>query len=182
MRTIVGLFVTAALAIATLPARGQEAGSPPTQVSRPEGAVAPEGRVAEASFTTGIVDRAPVDTITTLSDDRRKIFYFTDVRDMTGQTVTHRWEFNDQVMAEVPFEIRGPRWRIYSSKTLEPVWLGEWRASTVDASGRVLSSNTFSYTRAAPQARFPQPDESGGSAPASGGSVPDPVAPASPEE
>ena len=64
---------------------------------------------------------------------------------MAGETVTHRWEYNGQVMAEVDFQIGGPRWRVYSSKTMMHDWVGDWKVSVVDEDGSPLSVNTFSY-------------------------------------
>ena len=89
-----------------------------------------------------------------------RIYYFTEIRDMAGQTVTHRWEHDGQVMAEVPFEVGGDRWRVYSSKNLEPSWTGEWKASVVDGSGATLSANTFTYNKAeqAPEAPAASPE------------------------
>lgn len=104
------------------------------------------GSVARATFTTAVQDREPVDSISTLTNDGSKVYYFTEIHDMSGQTVTHRWQYNGEVMAEVQFDIGGPRWRIYSSKTLMPYWLGNWEVSVVDESGNPLSVNTFSYT------------------------------------
>jgi hypothetical protein len=51
-------------------------------------------------------------------------------------------------MAEVPFEIGGQRWRVFSSKNLAPSLTGEWKVSVLDASGSALSSNTFAYSQA----------------------------------
>jgi hypothetical protein len=104
------------------------------------------GREARATLTTAVVDREPVDSISTLSNDVSQLYYFTEIQGMAGQTVTHRWEYNGQIMAEVSFDIGGPRWRVYSSKRLQPGWLGDWKVSVVDASGNALSVNTFFYT------------------------------------
>ncbi len=157
--------------VAAEPALSPVAAEPEFEVSTAEGAAPVEGYIENSTFTTAVVDRVPEDTINTLGNDQDQIFYFTDVRDMTGQTLTHRWEFNGQVMAEVHFEIGGPRWRIYSSKTLEPSWLGDWTATAIDSSGLMLSSNTFSYTlpKPPPQAIAPE------------GTVPSPASPAMPE-
>ncbi len=106
------------------------------------------GRVDRATFTTAVVDREPQDTVETLTNDTSRIYYFTEIHDMEGATVTHQWSFNGQVVAEVPFEIGGPRWRLYSSKNMDPMWLGEWTASVTDASGNVLASHSFAYTAA----------------------------------
>ncbi len=105
-------------------------------------------RVARATFTTGVVDREPQDAIRTLSNDNVEIFFFSEILDGAGATITHRWEWNGQMMAEVPFEVGGPRWRIFSSKKLNPTWLGEWTVSLVDAAGQVLSRESFQYAEA----------------------------------
>lgn len=111
---------------------------------------APTARVARATFTTGVVDREPQDSIRSLSNDNVEIFFFSEIRDGSGATIIHRWEWNGQMMAEVPFEVGGPRWRIFSSKTLDPTWLGEWTVLLVDAAGQVLSRESFRYTEAEP--------------------------------
>ena len=106
------------------------------------------GDVARAVFTTGIHDREPVDQVTTMTTDKDKIYFFTEIRNMSGHTVKHRWEYNGKTMAEVEFSVGGPRWRVWSSKTLLPQWTGEWKASVVDESGNVLSESTFTYSEA----------------------------------
>ena len=108
----------------------------------------PAGWIARAALTSAVEDREPVDSLTSLSNDSTVLYYFTEVRDMAGQTVKHRWEYGDEVMAEVEFEIGGPRWRVYSSKNLQPGWTGDWKVSVLDAAGNPLSVNTFAYTEA----------------------------------
>jgi hypothetical protein len=133
------------------------------------------GEVARAVLTTAVVEREPGEPVSTLSNDHDRIYFFTELNGLEGATVTHRWEWNGQVMAAVPFEVGGPRWRVYSSKNLEPVWLGEWTVSVIDASGQVLASGRFTYALPSPGA-VPDP------------AVPDPapadpdVAPAAPDE
>lgn len=111
-----------------------------------------QGTVARASISSDIQGREPTDSLKQLENTNDKVFYFTELRDLAGQTITHRWEHNGKVMAEVPFQIGGPRWRIFSSKNLDPSWTGEWKVSVVTASGETLSVNTFDYTAAATDA------------------------------
>ena len=106
------------------------------------------GYVKRASFTTAVKNREPRNKISVLRNDKQKIYYFTDLRGMAGQTVTHRWKYNGKVMAKIKFKVKGQRWRVYSSKWLERRWLGTWTASVVDRSGRTLSTTTFSYAKA----------------------------------
>ncbi len=107
------------------------------------------GQVTQAVFTTGIQNLEPVNNISTLTNNHRHIYFFTVLSHMTGQTITHRWVYEGKVMAEVKFKVGGPRWRVYSRKTLDPAWLGEWQASVVDASGVTLGVSTFEYAAAA---------------------------------
>ena len=66
---------------------------------------------------------------------------------MAGQSVTHRWEYNGKIILEVPIKVGTSRWRAYSTKTLFPSWVGEWKVSVVDAAGGTLSVNTFTYLK-----------------------------------
>ncbi len=118
-----------------------------TAASDQTASATPAGSVARAVFTQGINDREPIDAVSTVSNDANQIYYFTELKDMAGQTVTHRWEYNGKVMAEVPFNVGSDRWRTYSSKNLDPLWLGEWKVSVVDAAGSTINVNTFTYTQ-----------------------------------
>jgi hypothetical protein len=145
---------------ATVPAADpapQETATPAASEATPETAPAQTGTVARATFTRGIEDREPVDSISTLSNDAGKVYYFTELRDMAGQTVTHRWEHNGKVMAEVPFTVNGSRWRVFSSKNLDQSWLGEWKVSVVNEAGATLAVNTFTYEKAAAAPAMEQP-------------------------
>ncbi len=106
-----------------------------------------EGSIAKGVFTTEIVDREPVDEIDSLYTDVTTIFFFTDIRNMQGKTVLHRWVHEGQVRAEVSFEVGGPRWRVYSSKNLAEEWLGNWKAEVLDSEGNRLHEAEFVYLK-----------------------------------
>ena len=110
-------------------------------------AMAISGEVARALFTRKVKDLEPVDNISVLSNDITRITYFTEIVGMAGQTITHRWEYNGKVLLEKKLEVGSSHWRAYSSKTLDPAWLGEWKASVVDAAGGTLCVNTFTYLK-----------------------------------
>ena len=101
--------------------------------------------VARGQFTTDVMDREPVDYVETLSTDARQVKYFTELNDMQGQTVTHQWVYNDSVMFEKLFEVGGPRWRVWTSKSLQPGWSGIWYVNTLDQEGNVLMTQSFTY-------------------------------------
>ena len=133
----------------------EELGTPTTEAAEAAGETAePEappvaastGSVVRATFTTDVLEREPQNEITTLENDHPLVFYFTELRGMTGRTVTHRWEFAGEVKAETSYAVGGPRWRVFSSKNLDPTWLGEWTVTVVDDTGRELRSDRFTYT------------------------------------
>ncbi len=154
-----GRFTGSWLAVAALAAAPLAAGSPALdeapgaraatgERSAAPAAEATHGWVERAALTESVVDREPQGRMKQLTNDRDRVFYFTDVRDMTGETLVHRWERNGELVVEVPLAIGGPRWRTYSTKQLDPSALGDWTVSAIDASGRVLSSDGFSYVEA----------------------------------
>ena len=103
---------------------------------------------AIAQFTTGITDREPNDQISFIENDVRTVFFFSDLRNLTGEVVTHRWSYEGRVIASVPFEVRGPRWRVWSSKEMKPEWTGDWTVEILKTDGEVVAAETFSYTEA----------------------------------
>ncbi len=109
----------------------------------------PMGRVARASFTTEVVAREPQDSIESLGNENTRIIFFTELHGAQGQTVFHVWDREGTEMARVAFEVGGSRWRIYSTKNLEPSWLGQWTVRVEDADGRELHRAGFSYVSTA---------------------------------
>lgn len=105
--------------------------------------------VAQAQFTTAVNNRVPADNITSLDNSHNQVFFFTALKDAAGQTITHRWQYNGQTMAEVKFEPKANHWRVWSSKMLMPSQTGTWTVEVLDGSGNVLASKTLDYTAAA---------------------------------
>lgn len=144
-----GAVVSAWIVALPLPALAQAPAAPAAGTAAQTQGAAPaaeDAHVARAVFTTGIKDREPVDSVTTVSGTQTKVYFFTEIRGLSGHTVTHRWEFGGKPMASVEFHIGGPRWRVWSSKTLLPRWKGDWQVAVVDQDGKVLDTKTFSYT------------------------------------
>ena len=105
------------------------------------------GSVIRSIFTTSIQDREPIDKLEK-SAEAERVFYFTELRDMSGQTAIHRWEFDGKVVAEVKFSVRGPRWRVWSSKSFTPGWAGDWKVSVLNGAGETISEELISMATA----------------------------------
>ncbi len=106
------------------------------------------GEVARAQFTSAIEAREPVDEVTVLGNNVNKVYFFSELRNLQGETITHRWIYAGKVMAEISFNVGGPRWRVNSSKTLLPGWTGKWTVAVVDSTGALLSEDSFQYIEA----------------------------------
>ncbi len=98
----------------------------------------PHENISNAEFAMEIKDRTPLNIIEELDNSFGKIYFFTNIRNLQGQSIRHRWIYKNKVMAEVEFDINGPRWRVWSSKNLWPTWLGEWSVEVLNANSEVL--------------------------------------------
>jgi hypothetical protein len=102
-------------------------------------------RVARAQFTSAIEDREPVDQVVIVSPPVEEVFFFSDVRHMQGDTVTHNWRYRGALVSQVSFEVGGPRWRVFSKQSLKPGEFGEWSVTVTDGSGWPLYTELFRY-------------------------------------
>jgi hypothetical protein len=111
----------------------------------------PDAYVARAQFTTAVVDREPVDQVMELDAQADRIYFFTDLRNLQGRTITHRWEFEGKILSEVHFKVGGPRWRVYSAKSLNLGETGKWTVFVLDESGWPLHATIFKHGEAMDQ-------------------------------
>jgi len=102
-----------------------------------------KGEITRAQFTTAITDREPTDDIVMLTNDHDKIYFFTELVGFNGQTVKHRWEYNGNEVAEVEFKVEGQRWRVHSSKNIQPEWVGIWNVTVLDQDNNMLKLSSF---------------------------------------
>lgn len=114
----------------------------------PPAATAASKRSALTQFTTAIENREPIDQITFVENDVRRIYFFSDLRGFEGTFVRHRWNYGGKMQAEVEFVVLGPRWRVWSTKYLDPEALGDWTVEIVTQEDEILASETFTYIEA----------------------------------
>lgn len=127
------------------PAAAPAAPAPTVAPAPAEAAPAPatQGSVARAIITSGISDREPVNELTSVGGDVPLVYLFTELRGMQGERITHRWEHDGQVVSEVGFDVKGQRWRVWSSKTVPAGTTGAWKVHVVNSSGEVLTTREF---------------------------------------
>jgi len=99
------------------------------------------GEITRAIFTHEIDGYEPVDEIISISVKNRKVYFFTDLKDMKGEKIIHRWEYKNSIKATVEFDVNADRYRIHSSKNILPNETGEWTVVVTNGNGQVLSRN-----------------------------------------
>ena len=100
--------------------------------------------LAQAQFTTRVKDRTPVDEITKLSKDFRKVYFFTDVRTCKGCKIKHQWWYKGKMVSEVKGKAKSDRYRWWTSKSLNDDMSGQWTVKVV-IDGDVEFKETFVY-------------------------------------
>ncbi|MBL7003069.1 MAG: DUF2914 domain-containing protein [Gammaproteobacteria bacterium] len=103
------------------------------------------GEVNRAQFTTTIDNREPVDSLVSVPTDMKKVSFFTELLNFTDQKITHQWVYNDKEMYRLGFNVKGPRWRVWSSKRLLPKFHGSWTVNILNANDEVIDSKSFVY-------------------------------------
>lgn len=104
-----------------------------------------EQGVALAQFTTRISKRYPADDVALLDNPHQAITFFTEVRGMAGHIITHRWTYGGTVEYETNFQIRGPKWKFWSTRILPAEKAGRWRVEVLDENGTVLADRDLNY-------------------------------------
>lgn len=129
---------------------GKEKAKPRLATKPTPSATLPWIGVSRAQFTTGIKQQEPVDrvgpVILAKSNGIKQLYYFTEVKGMRGETITHRWEYEGQVVAKVQLQIGSNQWRTYSRKNFTPAMTGDWRVVVIDSQGKPIHAGHFVYT------------------------------------
>lgn len=124
-----------------------EASAEPAGVQSASPDTAGGSKVVRAQLTSAVKDREPVDrlppSIQVSDGGVERIMFFSEVRDLSGRTLSHRWERQGQTMADVSFAVGSDSWRMHSSKRVTPAMTGAWRVVVVDETGAELASVPF---------------------------------------
>ena len=105
----------------------------------------PHENISNAVFALDVEDRMPINIVEEADNSLGKIYFFTNIRNLSGERITHRWIYEGRVMADVSFNVNGSRWRVWSSKNLWNTWIGEWRVEVLTTDGSVLYEKVFNY-------------------------------------
>ena len=103
------------------------------------------GSVANATFTSEVVDGGPIDFREEFDNETPVVYYYSELLGLAGQTVQHRWTRDGKLMQEVPIQVTRARQPAWSKTVMQPEWTGAWTVEVVDEGGRVLDRSGFAY-------------------------------------
>jgi len=61
----------------------------------------PHENISNAVFALDIEDRVPINIVEEADNSLGKIYFFTNIRNLSGERITHRWIYQGRVMADV---------------------------------------------------------------------------------
>ena len=91
-----------------------------------------------------VQERAPVGEADSFSNEIGSLTCFTRVQNAEAPTqVFHRWYVGNELVAEIPINVKAEQWRCWSTKSILPGWTGECRVEILSEQGDVLGTKTF---------------------------------------
>ena len=101
-------------------------------------------RIEDVAICRGVVNRAPVEPGDVFPGDVKKLFCFTRVVGAKEDTeVIHEWYYEGRVLSRVFLSVKSVSWRTYSSKTVLPGYVGEWKVEVMSKDGELLKQIYF---------------------------------------
>lgn len=105
--------------------------------------------ISRAHLAYGIKSREPINIVEHVvlmkPGGIEKINFFTELKNLKGQAIRHIWFHNDKQVSEIQFNIRGNRWRVYSSKLLNQSAIGNWEVHVVNEMNDLIFLEKFEY-------------------------------------
>ena len=101
--------------------------------------------ILSLSVCSSIVDREPIDDLAEIELSTQKIYTHTVVKSPQVDTIFLVYKFEGEEIARVALNVgESPRWRTWSSKYLDPMWVGDWSVEIQSQQGSVLATKQFS--------------------------------------
>lgn len=70
------------------------------------------------AFTTAIVNKEPANSLNEVDRSQQQLYFFSELRNLSGKRVIHRWKYRGNVVHELGFNVGAARWRVWSQKTI----------------------------------------------------------------
>ncbi len=103
-------------------------------------------KITNAILTSEMIEQKPgTEFNQTVPKYIRELNFYTQIEHANNQTISHRWLFNNQILATIPLKIKSDNYHTWSSKKLSSAWQGTWNIEVLDANQDVIFRKTFIY-------------------------------------
>ena len=106
-----------------------------------------DSRVVRALLTVGLNNKEPLGNISlpiSVTENKAvRVYYFTEIVNMKGQSLFHQWTWNNQIVYKKEIKILGNRWRASTSKMIINSKVGVWNTRLVNKEGVILNEIKF---------------------------------------
>lgn len=106
---------------------------------------AASGTASRMVFTTAIDNKEPTNSLESITTSQRQVFFFTELVNLNGKTVTHRWSYKGEVVYTKDFKVGANRWRVWTAKTITP-YAGGTVVVQVLVDGQAYTQETIRVT------------------------------------
>ncbi|MBI4063736.1 MAG: DUF2914 domain-containing protein [Elusimicrobia bacterium] len=98
----------------------------------------------EALVARDVIAKQPADPNTVFPQDSGFLVLWTKVTAKQAPTaITHVWYYLGKEVMRVKLDVKSPRYRTWSRKTIEPDQQGKWKAEVLGPDGTVLAAVEF---------------------------------------
>lgn len=94
------------------------------------------------AFTTNIQNKEPVSNLSEVDHSVQQLIFFTELRNLTGQRIRHRWIYKDQIVFEKSFNVGAARWRVWTQKTIT-TYRGTLTVQILNGAGNIIQSQSI---------------------------------------
>ena len=106
-----------------------------------------EGEVSRAFFTTKLKKAEPLNEVLILENDNHNLYFFSEVKNMYGKTIVHRWEYRGEKVFEKKFQVSKNSDKLISKYKLDPARTGEWMVVMADERGWPIKAVMFKFVK-----------------------------------
>lgn len=103
--------------------------------------------VPRAFFTSKLIKGEPVNEVLILENDIKNLYFFSEVKNLQGKVVFHRWEYRGKKVFEKKFKILTESEYLISRHKLDPTKTGEWMVVMTDDRGWPIKAAMFKYVK-----------------------------------
>jgi len=107
--------------------------------------------VVRSQLTNSVTNKEPDGLISSPilvgKDGRRKLYFYTELKNMPGKIVYHNWIYNGKSMFKKQINVKGNRWRTFTYKYLDDTLLGDWKVKLTDNEDHVLHEIDFNVIK-----------------------------------